>query len=751
MEIKELIEKLTERKDIGLFSHDEFLPKMSPTYGSTSLHPDIEEALKGIGVESLYSHQVEGIEALRGGGNLISMTPTSSGKTLTYNIPVIESIIADKTSTALYLFPLKGLEQDQLKGLRTFAAGIKSISSKERPLVEIYDGDTTGYKKRKIRDNPPNILLTTPDMLHLGIISYHPRWEDFLRNLKYIVIDEIHTYRGVFGSHILQILKRLKRITEKYGSKPRYIASSATIENPLYLAESLTGEKFSLVTESGAPQGKGRFLFLDPGTERSPYTLAVKVFTEAIKGDFKTIAFTKARKITELMYRWVSEHDEEMAKDISSYRAGFLSRERREIEERLFKGELKGVISTSALELGVDIGGLDVCILVGYPGTISSTWQRAGRVGRGGRDYLVVMITMPDALDQYFLHHPDDFFSRSSEGAVLSSTNPKILKEHILCAAAEERLVEGDTSYDTDLYRPILDELVREHKLRYWKGSSTWSASKRHPHRGVSIRSTGAQFRIIDEGGKDIGISSSGRVLKELHPGAIYLHRGVPYFIKGIHMGMREVRCIAKVAIDYYTKAITSEETEILEELKGGRLNDLKLDYGVLRITEEVLGYRKKSITTDEELGEYLLELPEYKFTTTGLWMSVDDGILGDIEDRGYSVGGGLHALEHAAIATLPLFALCDRMDLGGVSYPFNPELGSAAIFIYDGHEGGVGLTERGLERVGDWFEATRGLMAECGCEVSCPSCTQDQNCGNNNEPLDKRGAIMILDSWLKR
>jgi DEAD/DEAH box helicase domain-containing protein len=397
----------------------------------------------------------------------------------------------------------------------------------------------------------------------------------------------------------------------------------------------------------------------------------------------------------------------------------------------------------------VDIGGLDVCILVGYPGTISSTWQRSGRVGRAGRDSLIVMVATTDALDQYFMRHPGDFFRRSVEAAVLDPENHEIAKSHLKCAAAEYYIKSDDRFYDTKKFAPALKELEDEGFLRHWAKGDIWYPRKRFPHREVSIRGAGETFLIRTESGAPIGETGSSRVLREQHPGAIYLHKGMQYRVLLLDLPGKEVVCRAADDVEYYTRPISDEETEIISTIEKKLLSHLEINRGNLKVTETVLGYRKKYINTDKLIGEYLLDLPPSVFKTTGIWMKVDERILDEISSKGFSTGGGLHALEHSAIATLPLFALCDRMDLGGVSYPFNPELKSAAIFIYDGHEGGVGLTKRGFECVGEWFASTLALMEECACEVSCPSCTQDPRCGNNNDPLDKRAAIMILKDWL--
>ena len=751
MKIDEFISDLKKRRDISGFCHHEVLEPAKALYGEPSggVAGSIRDALASKGVKGLYSHQARAIDLIRAGRNVVTMTPTASGKSLIYNIPVLESLLADPDSRALYVFPLKGLEQDQLKAFLSLSDATCIEGPGRLGAAEIYDGDTTAYRRKKIRETPPPVVLTNPDMLHLAICAFHQKWEAFLKNLKYVIIDEIHTYRGVLGSNVAQVLRRFRRICQKHGADPQFIASSATIANPKELAQTLTGLDFEVVSESGAPMGRKNFVFINPIPEMSPYTVATKVFTDAIRNDFKTIAFTKARKTTELMHTWVSESAPDISGRISSYRAGFLPSERREIEERLFSGKLDGVVTTSALELGVDIGGLDVCILVGYPGTVSSTWQRAGRVGRSGRDSLIILIAMADALDQYFMHNPPDFFGRSVEAAVLDTTNEAILKVHLPLAAAELPIKADESSYDMSAVEPVLKKLEAEGALRLWVKGDMWYPRKRRLHRDVSIREAGSQYRIKTTDGTLLGQSGTHRLFHELHPGAAYLHRGAQYIVKSVNTTAREVRVKDAANPGYYTQPITDEETEIIKEETRKKVGTFEISTGVLRITEQVLGYRKKDLHTREEMGEFLLDLPAQVFTTTGIWMAVDETIENEMEEAGYAMAGAVHALEHAAIATLPLYALCDRMDLGGVSYSFNPDLRGPAVFIYDAVEGGVGLSRRGFDVVEDWFRSTIKLMKECECEVSCPSCTQDQKCGNNNEPLDKRGALLILKRWL--
>ena len=751
MDIDRFIESILGRSEIGEICWNQRIRAHGATY--LELKPPLPDKLNTVlkekySIMALYSHQTRAIELIREGKNVVVMTPTASGKSLIYNLPLLERLLnapGSETGTrALYIFPLKGLTQDQFKTLGELgkALGLENLAA-------VYDGDTTGYRRRKIKDNPPNILLTNPDMLHMGLLAHHENWETLFKGLKYVVLDELHTYRGVFGSHVANVIRRLRRIARHYGADPVFISCSATIANPGEMARMLTGLNFELIEESGAPIGARNFLFLEPAD--SPYTSALKLFVDSINNGFKSIAFTKARKITELIYRWAMNQAPEIEERISSYRAGFLPEERRAIEERLFNGTLDGVISTSALELGVDIGGLDICILVGYPGTISSTWQRAGRVGRSGKDSLVVMIAIEDALDKYFMRNPDAFFSGSAEAAVLDTENFPIKKAHLLCAAHELQLKDDESVFDMASSVTALKELEEEEKLRHWERGNIWypRGKSRAPHRSVNLRSSGHTYKIFNEDKTLLGHSGSGKVFKELHPGALYLHMGKQYRVIGLHTGKREAIC-KETDTGYFTVARTDEETEIIETLETKRFNNMTVSRGTVRVTERVTGYWVKDIYTREVIKEFDLDLPEEEFKTAAVWMGVSDDIIEGIDEAGFSIAGGLHALEHAQIAALPLFAMCDRMDLGGVSYTYNPLLKNPAIFIYDGHEGGVGLTLRGYTMFAEWLEATRAMMRECPCELSCPSCTQDQNCGNGNEPLDKRSAMLILDRWLE-
>jgi len=597
MSIPDFIESLQKDKrfkqQIAALKH---IPPMRPRYSKISLSEQLRDILKRRGIELFYSHQVEAINLIREGENVVVMTPTASGKSLIYNIPVIESIMENPEYKALYLFPLKGLEQDQVKNFNElfYSLRINDPNSFKSPLsplakggrgriiepAEIYDGDTTAYRRKKIREALPKVIFTNPDMLHLALNPFHKKWEGFFRNLRYIVIDEIHTYRGIFGSNVAHVIRRLNRICRYWGSHPQFIAASATIANPSELAEELTGLPFKTVEHSGAPRAGRYFVFVNP--LESPYTETMRLFIQCLEAGLRTIVFTKARKITELIYSWTINNVPELEGKISPYRAGFLPRERREIEEKLFQGELLGVISTSALELGVDIGGLDCCILCGYPGSVASTWQRAGRVGRHGQESIVVMIAIPDAIDQYYIRHPDAFFEKSHEAAVIDPENRNILKKHIPCASSEVYLREDDDIYDVGKLMPIIDELVAEGKLTPGRRGDIWFSTGKMLHREVGIRAVGEPFYILDETGKTIGEISGARVFRDTFPGAIYLHRGRQYHVTELDLERKKVIC-REVNVNYYTQALSKEDTEVIEEKVIGTHKSLSVYWGDLK------------------------------------------------------------------------------------------------------------------------------------------------------------------------
>jgi DEAD/DEAH box helicase domain-containing protein len=700
--------------------------------------------MRRLSLDRLYSHQVEAINHLRQGSNVIVATPTASGKSLIYNLIVLEEVLKNRDAKALYVFPLKALAQDQVKTLRPWLEGIEQ----EKISAEIYDGDTSPYRRKKIRTEPPHILVTNPDMLHCGILAHHQSWEEVLRNLSFVILDEVHTYRGIFGSHVNQVIRRLKRLCEHYGAHPRFILLSATVNNPQAFGESLIEEKLEVVRSAGAPKAGHHFVFLNPTA--SPNFYAAKLFVHCVRQGFRTIAFTQSRQVTELIHVWVSRLSPKLRKKISSYRAGFMPEERREIEQRLASGKLLGVVSTSALEMGIDIGHLDICLLVGYPGTIIDTWQRGGRVGRSGRESMVILIAKPDALDQYFMKHPNDLFERSYEAAVLDPHNRYVVEAHLPCAAAEMPLTLNDEKFWSKNLPLHLEKLEGEGALhRTAEGEPAWYATKRRPQLQVSIRSAGESFTILEkETGRPIGTVDGIRAFKECHPGAVYLHRARQYLVDDLRLAKRDIFA-HRSNVQYFTRVRTEKETEIIRITRSRPREQFLVREGEIKVTEVVTGYEKRALPGQALMGVFPLDLPPQTFETVGLWVEIEAALKRFVEDRGLDFMGGIHAIEHAAIGMFPLFALCDRNDIGGICYPYHPQVGKSAIFIYDGHPGGVGLAQHGFEIILELLEKTMHQIKTCECDEGCPSCVHSPKCGSGNKPLDKGAALLILESLL--
>jgi len=711
------------------------------------LPPPLAEALAAGGVTRLWSHQAEALAAARARRDVLITTPTASGKSLVFQVPVLEEAMIGGVGRALFLFPLKALGQDQRAKFQALAAAAGLSDDPADPLTaagRIYDGYTPRAERTAIRARPPRVLVTNPDMLHLGILGHWTSWEPFLRDLQWIVLDELHTYRGIFGSHFHHVLQRLLRLARRLGAEPTVIASSATAANAGEFAATLTGREFTWVEESGAPREGRHLVLLRP--EKSPYSSTLELFVQLLEAGMKTIVFTKARRITELLYSWLRRRDPALARRVASYRSGFLPEERRKIEADLFAGKLDGVISTSALEMGIDVGGLDACILVGYPGSVMATWQRSGRVGRGQRESLTALVALPDALDQYFLDHPEELLGRPCERLVVDPANGPIAREHLVCAAAEEPLVMNGA--DAPWLAPhgdLIGELVAESRLLEAADGAGLYSLARHPHRNVSLRGTGDTFAIVRaDGGRTIGTVDGVRVLHECHPGAVYLHRGRQYLVDELDMKNR--RAVAEQSdVDYYTQPMTDKETEILEVLEERREGPLSAWLGRVRVTERVVGYERRRIQSRELLGRHDLDLPPVRFETVALWWAAPRPIQETLRRDEQHFMGALHASEHAAISLFPLLALCDRGDIGGISYPRHPQVGCGAVFIYDGHPGGVGIAASGFADLERLLGGVARMIAGCECEDGCPSCVQSPKCGNGNRPLHKAGAVRVL------
>lgn len=709
--------------------------------------------LKRRGVAGLFSHQAEAMDRIRAGRHVVVATPTASGKSLIYNLPVIEQYLLDPEARALYLFPLKALAQDQLAGFRALT---EHWPEEARPAVAVYDGDTTPHFRRKIRRAPPAVLITNPEMLHLAVLPHHEQWTPFLAGLSHVVVDEAHTYRGVLGAHMAQVFRRLNRIAGRYGARPTYVFCTATVGNPGELAARLMGCETlgtpppDTVSVSGAPQGARHFVFVNP--EDSPSTAAIGMLKAALARGLRTIVYCRSRRMTELVSLWASGQSGQWRGRISAYRAGFLPEERRGIEARMASGELMAVITTSALELGIDIGNLDVCILVGYPGTIMSTLQRGGRVGRARQESAVILVAGEDALDQYFVRNPEDFFNRSPEQAVVNPENEVILKRHLECAAAEQPLTPQGTDapwlHVPETARAITELEQRGLLLRSADGTQLLAARKR-PQRHVDLRGSGETFTIEDTDGAVIGFVDGFRAWRETHPGAVYLHGGVSYVIVSLEPGSSTVRAEpARVA--WFTRVRSSKSTEILETLATRQVGCTRVRLGRLRITETITGYEKRAVSGNRLLTIVPLDVPPHVFETEGLWFEIPDAVRLEVEGHFLHFMGSIHALEHGAIGMLPLLVLADRNDFGGISTPMHAQVGLPAVFIYDGLPGGAGLSRLAFDNAEELLRVTRAAVAGCSCEDGCPSCVHSPKCGSGNRPISKAGAMVLLEGLLR-
>ena len=707
----------------------------------------MDGVLRELGIPSLYSHQAEAIDALRAGRDVIVATPTASGKSLVYALPVLEGFLRDPDARSLFLFPLKALAQDQLAAFKAMTAHWPEDA---RPLAAVYDGDTTPHFRRKIRENPPHAILTNPEMLHLSLLPHHHLWATLFAGLSLIVVDEVHTYRGVLGAHMAQVFRRLLRIASLYGARPRFAFCSATVGNPAELAALLTGREPVPVLESGAPQGKRHYVFMNPLESAS--TVAIKLLKSALKRNLRTIVYCQSRRMTELVSLWASEKAGPYAARISAYRAGFLPEERREIEARMASGELLAVISTSALELGIDIGNLDLCILVGYPGTVMATLQRGGRVGRSSQESAVVLIAQEDALDQYIVRHADDFFSRPAERAVLNPENPVILERHLECAAAELPLRPGsmpDSAWMGPAALACAEKLERRGLLLRSADGAEILAARKRPQRHVSLRGSGNTVSIETPDGELVGSVDGVRALREAHPGSIYLHLGRHFEITELDLGAG--RALARpFKPSWYTRTRSHKDTDILSLDGARRVAGIALSRGRLRITDTVTGYEKRATRNGQLLGVVPLDLPPMIFETEGFWLQVPRYAQDAVEAARMHFMGAIHALEHAVIGILPLLVMADRNDFGGISTPMHLQTGTPSVFVYDGMPGGVGLSAEAFRRAEELFGHTFRVMADCPCELGCPSCVHSPKCGSGNRPIDKEAAVSLLSLMLE-
>ncbi|MDO9550417.1 MAG: DEAD/DEAH box helicase [Methanoregula sp.] len=724
--------------------HTEIIEPVPPSYGTldTPLPDSITSYLDQNGIR-LYTHQCDAINRIRAGKNVILTTPTASGKTLAFNIPVFTALNEDPDARALYLYPTKALSNDQLTSLEQMAH-YTGISAKPA----IYDGDTPPSRRAAIRENS-RIIISNPHEIH-HILSWHMKWRPLFANLRYIVIDEAHRYRGVFGSHIAMLLRRLSRLCLHYGSRPQFILSTATLANPEEFSRRLTGYPSEPVGGNGSPHGRKHFVlynpFYDGVGERSTHQETKDLLVSCVKNELQTLCFTGSRKMAELVTLWAREDARlsgaQLADAICAYRAGYLPEDRRAIETNLKNGVLKGVVSTNALELGIDIGSLDAVIISGYPGTMMSTWQQAGRAGRKGDVSLALLVAQANPLDQYFMNHPEQFFSRSHEHAIVDTENPYILSGHLLCAAAEFPLREDeDRVFFGDSFPQLLPELASTDLVR--KTARGWVYSGRG--RAAELVSLGGipgeSFRIMCHG-RLLETMDRAQAYREAHKGAILLHQGEIFLVKEMDLETHTVR-VTEADVDYYSQPLKEVDLAIIETLESRQVNGVKCAFGIVEVTEHYTGYKIKR--GDTIIGVEPLTLPPLTFRTKAFWLIPAPDTEQHVLKGNLDFAGGLHGAEHAIIALMPLHVMCDRWDIGGLSSAAYGETGDPVIFVYDGYEGGIGLAEKAYEILPDLFATAHALVRDCRCDDGCPSCIHSPKCGNDNQPLDKSATSLIL------
>ena len=703
------------------------------------LHPGVRDALVARGLTDLYVHQRAVWDAAASGGHVVVTTGTASGKSLAFNLPVLDAIAREPKQRALYLYPTKALAQDQARAL----SELKSPDIR----AAIYDGDTPTDQRWQIR-KWANVILTNPDMLHVGVLPHHDRWADVLHNLRYVVVDEAHVYRGVFGSHVGNVLRRLRRLAGVYGAEPQIVLATATIANPGELVRNLAGVDATVVDRDAAPRAERTVLLWNPelldaelGLRASALGDASRIMAALVTRGLRTICFAKSRKSAELIHKFTRERlDKELGERLAPYRAGYTPAQRRTIERRLVEGELLGVSATDALELGIDIGLLDCAISVGFPGTVASLRQQWGRAGRRGHG-LAVLVASQDALDQYFMREPDALLDRHVEAAILDHANPRVLDGHVRAAAFEAPLDDADRSVLGD---EALERAALLPDLKRTKSGYVW-AGRDYPAAQTNLRSASADsFAVVEaETGTVLGIVERERAYSTVHEGAVYLHLGESYLVRELDLRARAA-VVTPYAGDYYTQAKKETATTIEEALRAEQRCGLELTFGRLSVTERVVAYQKKSIRDQATLETVPLDLPQTSFETEAIWYVPTDAQLAGLEKMP-TLLSALHAAEHSLIALLPLWAMCDRWDIGGLSTNVHFQTGRPTVFVYDGHPGGVGITERGFAAFEGWVADTARMLEGCPCADGCPSCVQSPKCGNLNEMLDKHAALKLL------
>ncbi len=734
----------------GRLVHRAVIASRGASFGglSTPLHAELDARVRSRGIERLWGHQSAAIDLLRSGEHVVVATGTASGKSLCYQLPIIESVVAGGRDTALLIFPTKALAQDQLRSLRSWLVpGLKAVT---------YDGDTATDDRTWARRNA-NVVLTNPEMLHMGILPSHKRWATFLMRLRYVVVDELHTLRGIFGSHTAHVLRRLQRVCDHYDSRPSFCFASATIGNPGELAGALCGQTVHEITDDGSPRAE-RVLacwqrpLLDEtsGARASANVETAELLSRFVQDGHQTLAFTRSRRGAELVAQHarlaLARSAPNLVDSIAAYRAGYLAGERRALEHELSSGRLLGVAATNALELGIDVGGLDAVVLNGFPGTLASLWQQAGRAGRAERRSAAVLVAGDDQLDQWYVAHPDELTGRSPERAVVNPENPFVMRAHVGCAAHELPLEPSDEAWFGETLDDVVRDLVRDDLLAPRGGKMYW-AGREAPAARVGLRTgSSIEYRLVDRAaGHTIGTVDDARVFSVAHPGAVYLHQGRQYRVDSLdttdHIALLDVFDDA----DEYTQPRSESDLVITDEYRSAALGPATVHLGSVEVTSRVAAYQRKQISDNRVLEVCDLDLPPRTLPTRACWYTVP---LPELLGAGLApaqVLGTVHAAEHGLIGLLPLFTICDRWDVGGISIASHPQTGEPTIFVYDGYPGGAGIAELAFEAAERHVRATLDLVESCRCDDGCPSCVQSPKCGNWNEYLDKAGAITLL------
>ncbi|RIK74900.1 MAG: ATP-dependent helicase [Planctomycetota bacterium] len=754
MDVRAFLRRIESARNYqGQIEHVAELPEREGVFAEplSPLPIELTELLAARGIDQLYAHQVAALDAARAGRDLVVVTGTASGKTLCYNLPILEAALADPQARALYLFPTKALAQDQLKGLLELLGEHPSLARRIKPGV--YDGDTPTAQRRRLRSEA-HLVLSNPDMLHAAVLPYHPKWARFFESLRFVVLDEVHTYRGILGANVACVLRRLQRICRHYGSAPIFLAASATIANPGELASRLVGRDVTVIDNDGSPRGRKFFVLWNPtplGADSLARTSAaddaVNLMVDAIEADAQVLAFTRTRQAAELIHRYVKEtldmRHSPRAAQVRAYRGGYLPNERREIEQALFAGKLRGVAATNALELGIDIGSLDVALLVNYPGTIASTWQQAGRSGRRHDESLAVLLAGNDPVDQYLLRHPDYFFAQSPEHAVVDPENPYVLAAHLKAAAFEIPLAEGDVETFGPMAPEIASLLADAGDLSAI-GGKHYFAGGQNPAIGVSLRHMSDNtFSIVERTARRLSgdpppVGRAGakqfeqdhRVIANVdaisapelvYPEAVYLHNGESYLVRELDLNAK-IACVERRETDYYTQAVLESNVLVTRERQTSpALDEALLAYGNVDVSWQTVAFKKIKFNTRENIGLGPVDIPAQTLSTTAMWLAPNDSLRTRMKAAGYRASEGVCGLRNLAVVALPMVAMCDSRDLGGVVDSKN--VGRSTMILYDRYPGGLGYSEKGVHLIYDLLRICHEMVAECPCEEGCPSC----------------------------